>query len=107
MRLADTYQRKINYLRLSITDRCNMRCSFCMPEEGVDKLQHADILSYEQFLTIARTAVSLGIEKIRVASDEAVIAQELRRLVNQKPAGHHLNACAAGHVVFSMARIGG
>ena len=83
MRLADTYQRKINYLRLSITDRCNMRCLYCMPEKGVDKLQHVDILSYEQFLTLARAAVSLGIEKIRVTGGEPLLRKGVVAFLEQ------------------------
>ncbi len=73
MRLLDTFERKINYLRLSVTDRCNMRCVYCMPEEGVKKLRHADILSYEQFMQIAEAAVVLGIEKIRVTGGEPLL----------------------------------
>jgi cyclic pyranopterin phosphate synthase len=73
MHLLDSYRRKINYLRLSVTDRCNMRCIYCMPAEGVEKLRHADILSYEQFLLIAEAAVTLGIEKIRVTGGEPLL----------------------------------
>ncbi|MCK4502068.1 MAG: radical SAM protein, partial [Desulfuromonadales bacterium] len=73
MRLADNFGRKINYLRLSVTDRCNMRCTYCMPAEGIDKRNHAEILSYEQFLVIAEAAVSLGIEKIRVTGGEPLV----------------------------------
>lgn len=73
MRLSDNFGRKINYLRLSVTDRCNMRCVYCMPADGIDKLGHAEILSYEQFLLIAEAAVSLGIEKIRVTGGEPLV----------------------------------
>ena len=73
MRLSDNFGRKINYLRLSVTDRCNMRCVYCMPAAGIDKLGHAEILSYEQFLLIAKAAVSLGIEKIRVTGGEPLV----------------------------------
>ena len=73
MGLIDSFGRKINYLRLSVTDRCNMRCSYCMPAEGVAKLCHSDILSYEELFLIARTAVSLGIEKIRVTGGEPLV----------------------------------
>ncbi|MGA2151887.1 MAG: radical SAM protein, partial [Geobacteraceae bacterium] len=66
MELIDTYGRKINYLRLSVTDRCNMRCRYCMPAEGMNKLPRADILSYDELFRIAHAAVALGIEKIRV-----------------------------------------
>ena len=73
MFLADNFGRKINYLRLSITDRCNMRCVYCMPAAGIDKLCHAEILNYEEFLLIAKAAVSLGIEKIRVTGGEPLV----------------------------------
>jgi GTP 3',8-cyclase len=73
MQLIDSFGRKINYLRLSVTDRCNMRCRYCMPAEGVTKLCHDDILSYEQLYRIARSAVSLGIEKIRVTGGEPLV----------------------------------
>ena len=73
MELTDTFGRTINYLRLSVTDRCNMRCVYCMPAEGVAKLTHSDILSYEELEFIARTAVSLGIEKIRVTGGEPLV----------------------------------
>ena len=73
MKLVDTFGRKINYLRLSVTDRCNMRCRYCMPEDGVEKLAHQDILSYEELERIARAAVAIGIEKIRVTGGEPLV----------------------------------
>ena len=77
MYLADTHGRKINYLRLSVTDRCNMRCIYCMPETGIAKCQHSDILSYEHFLLLAKAAVALGIEKIRVTGGEPLVRRGL------------------------------
>ena len=73
MKLIDSFGRKINYLRLSVTDRCNMRCRYCMPAEGVAKLCHEDILSYEALFRIAQSAVALGIEKIRVTGGEPLV----------------------------------
>lgn len=73
MELFDSYGRKINYLRLSVTDRCNMRCTYCMPAEGVSKLLRKDILSYDELFRIAREAVTLGIEKIRVTGGEPLV----------------------------------
>ncbi len=73
MGLVDSYGRKINYLRLSVTDRCNMRCRYCMPAEGVPKLCHDDILSYEELFRVARSSVALGIEKIRVTGGEPLV----------------------------------
>ncbi len=83
MRLSDNFGRKINYLRLSITDRCNMRCVYCMPADGIDKLGHAEILSYEQFLLIAEAAVSLGIEKIRVTGGEPLVRNGIISFLEQ------------------------
>jgi cyclic pyranopterin phosphate synthase len=71
--MIDGHGRKINYLRLSVTDRCNLRCRYCMPAEGVPWLPHGEILSYEELFLVARTAVSLGIEKIRVTGGEPLV----------------------------------
>jgi cyclic pyranopterin phosphate synthase len=73
MQLTDSHGRTINYLRLSVTDRCNMRCFYCMPKEGVAKKEHTAILSYEELLLIAETAVGIGIEKIRITGGEPLV----------------------------------
>ncbi len=73
MQLTDSIGRNINYLRLSITDRCNMRCFYCMPEDGINKKEHSSILSYEELLLIAEIAVELGIEKIRITGGEPLV----------------------------------
>lgn len=74
---TDKHGRRINYLRLSVTDRCNLRCQYCMPAEGVQKLSHDDILSFEALLRIARLSVSLGIEKIRVTGGEPLVRKDV------------------------------
>jgi GTP 3',8-cyclase len=68
--LFDPFNRRLNYLRISLTDRCNLRCLYCMPAEGVPKLAHEDLLSYEELLRLARLSVALGIEKIRLTGGE-------------------------------------
>ena len=73
MQLTDSVGRNINYLRLSVTDRCNMRCFYCMPKEGIVKQDHDALLSYEDLLLIAETAVELGIEKIRITGGEPLV----------------------------------
>lgn len=73
MPLIDTFGRKINYLRLSITDRCNLRCSYCMPSDGVAKQTHSDILRFEELYRIATVATELGIEKIRITGGEPLV----------------------------------
>ncbi len=71
--MIDSFGRKINYLRLSVTDRCNLRCIYCMPAEGVNKLHRDDILNYDDLFQIARAAVTLGIEKIRITGGEPLV----------------------------------
>lgn len=68
--LNDTYQRTIDYLRISITDRCNLRCVYCMPEEGVTVCSHDDILRYEEIERVVRAAAGLGVRKIRLTGGE-------------------------------------
>ena len=71
--LKDQYQRIINYLRISITDRCNLRCQYCMPEEGIPLINHEDILSYEEILRLVRVYAQAGISKIRVTGGEPLV----------------------------------
>src|SRR5689334_21795423 len=73
MALIDSHGRRIKYLRLSVTDRCNLRCQYCMPAEGVPRLRADDMLSFENLYRIARTAVELGIEKIRLTGGEPLV----------------------------------
>lgn len=73
MPLIDPFGRKINYLRLSITDRCNLRCRYCMPSDGVTKQTHNDILRFEELYRIALVATELGIKKIRITGGEPLV----------------------------------
>ena len=77
LELIDSYGRRINYLRLSVTDRCNLRCAYCMPADGIPKLRHAEMLSYEELYRIAHEAVSLGIVKIRITGGEPLARKGL------------------------------
>jgi cyclic pyranopterin phosphate synthase len=72
-KLNDHLGRKIDYLRISITDRCNLRCRYCMPAEGVENKAHQDILSYEEILKIVETGINLGIRKIRITGGEPLV----------------------------------
>lgn len=83
MPLLDSIGRTINYLRLSVTDRCNLRCSYCMPEDGIGKIAHGDILSYEELYRIARAAVSIGIDKIRITGGEPLVRRGIIRFLHQ------------------------
>lgn len=71
--LIDEYKRKIDYLRISVTDRCNLRCVYCMPPEGIDLIESNDILRYEELLRIARVAIGHGVSKIRVTGGEPLV----------------------------------
>lgn len=71
--MLDKFKREINYLRISITDRCNLRCVYCMPKEGLSLLGHEDILRYEEMLRIVRIARKLGIVKVRVTGGEPLV----------------------------------
>jgi GTP 3',8-cyclase len=73
LRLIDSHGRNINYLRLSVTDRCNLRCRYCMPRQGIVKTAHQAVLSYEELQLIAEAAVELGIQKIRVTGGEPLV----------------------------------
>ena len=77
MNLVDAHGRAISYLRLSVTDRCNLRCSYCMPTDGVAKATHADILRFEELEQIAEIAVSLGVEKVRITGGEPLVRKGL------------------------------
>ena len=79
--LIDHYERRLNYLRISITDRCNLRCLYCMPCEGLDKLMHEDILTYEEILRLAGIAVGLGVDKIRLTGGEPLVRKDFPRLL--------------------------
>ena len=74
---TDHYQRKIDYLRLSVTDRCNLRCTYCMPEEGIPRLSHEDILNYEEILRLVRIVTRMGITKIRVTGGEPLVRKDI------------------------------
>lgn len=75
--MIDNHNREINYLRISVTDRCNLRCVYCMPKEGVSVLGHDDILRYEEILRIVKVAVGLGIIKARVTGGEPLVRRGL------------------------------
>jgi cyclic pyranopterin phosphate synthase len=71
--LFDPYKRKINYLRISLTDRCNLRCCYCMPEEGISLIPHDEILTYEELLRIVRVFAKEGISKVRLTGGEPLV----------------------------------
>jgi len=77
----DSFGRSINYLRISVTDRCNLRCLYCMPPEGVPQMPHSEILSYEEVRTVVRAAAELGINRIRLTGGEPLVRADLPKLI--------------------------
>lgn len=80
--IADSFGRRINYLRISVTDRCNLRCIYCMPPQGVPLMPHTEILSYEEICVIVQVAAELGITKVRLTGGEPLVRKDLRKLVH-------------------------
>ena len=77
VRLLDNHNRPINYLRLAVTDRCNLRCFYCMPEEGIDWLARKELMSYEEMLRICALVIKMGIEKIRITGGEPFVRKDI------------------------------
>jgi len=79
--VLDPYNREINYLRISVTDKCNLRCTYCMPEEGVTFREHDAFLSFEQIVEVVRAGVRLGLTKIRLTGGEPLVKRGIVDLV--------------------------
>ena len=79
--LRDQFGRSIEYLRISVTDRCNFRCVYCMPAEGLQWLPKSDILSYEEIIEIARQLAPLGLRRLRITGGEPTIRPQLETLI--------------------------
>lgn len=79
--MLDNYNRSITYLRISVTDRCNLRCRYCMPEEGVNMLSHDQILTFEEITEVVRTAALLGVTKVRITGGEPLVRRNIVTLV--------------------------
>ena len=73
LKLIDPYNRHLNYLRISITDRCNLKCIYCVPRDQIPRLSHDEILTYEEILRLVKVGVKLGISKIRVTGGEPLV----------------------------------
>jgi cyclic pyranopterin phosphate synthase len=78
----DKFDRRLNYLRISVTDRCNLRCRYCMPEEGIRLLRHEDILSYHEIADFTRAAVKKGINKVRITGGEPLVRKGIVTLIS-------------------------
>ena len=80
--MFDRFNRKLNYLRISVTDRCNLRCTYCMPEQGIRLFRHEDILSFDEIAGFTKTAVSNGVTKVRITGGEPLVRKGVTVLVS-------------------------
>ena len=79
--MADGFGRRIEYLRVSVTDKCNLRCVYCMPEEGLPWLRRDEILSYEEIAEVVRVMAGVGLRKVRITGGEPLVRRDLPALV--------------------------
>lgn len=79
--MLDRFNRRINYLRISVTDRCNLRCRYCMPEEGISLISHKDVISFEEIIQVVQVAVNLGIDKFRITGGEPLVRRGIVSLI--------------------------
>ena len=104
--MLDSFAREITYLRISITDRCNYRCRYCMPEEGVEKRAHGDICSLEELRDMAAAAVRCGVKKIRVTGGEPLVrrgAVDFCRMLAEIPGVEELCLTTNGSLLAEQA----
>lgn len=105
--MKDSHGRTIDYLRISLTDRCNFRCIYCMPEEGVEPLCHDDILRFDELLAIVRVAAQKGIRRVRLTGGEPLVRKnvvELVRQMNQIPGIRDISLTTNGVLLPRMAK---
>ena len=93
--------RNVNTLRVSVTDHCNFRCVYCMPEEGMTWLPKSDLLTYEEFAEVARAAASSGIGEFKLTGGEPLLRKAFVDCVAMKPETHNY------HGTRQMSQIGG
>ncbi|MBQ2205219.1 MAG: GTP 3',8-cyclase MoaA, partial [Lachnospiraceae bacterium] len=81
--MKDTFRREIKYMRISLTELCNLRCRYCMPEEGVCKKSHEQMMTQEEIITAVKVASKLGVTKIRLTGGEPLVKKDIVQLVSQ------------------------
>lgn len=111
--LYDRLGRHIHYLRVAVTDRCNFRCQYCMPPEGVEWLEHNDILRYEELVRIIRAFAGLGVDKVRITGGEPLVRKGLLPFLRQvaripgiKEVGMTTNGSLLEEYAFSLKQAG-
>lgn len=105
--LKDRWGRPVTYLRVSVTDRCNFRCVYCMPAEGVTRQEHAAILTYEEIAEVVRVAAEEGVREVRLTGGEPLVRQDLPllvRMIAEIPGIEDLSLTTNGFLLDRMAR---
>lgn len=92
--MFDSFNRRITYLRVSVTDRCNLRCTYCMPECGITPLPHNEVLTFEEITKVVRYAVARGVNKVRITGGEPLVRKNIVELVRMIAAIPGLNELA-------------
>ena len=82
-KLIDSYGRKMDYLRLSVTDRCNLRCIYCMPKEGIKLIDRRELLTFEEIIRVVKILSELGVKKIRITGGEPLLRENILRLIDE------------------------
>lgn len=80
--MKDKYNREINYIRVSITDRCNLRCRYCMPMEGVARTSHRQVLSFDEIVRVLKSCVSIGIRDVKITGGEPLVRKDVPKLIS-------------------------
>lgn len=79
--MKDIFNRNIDYIRISITDRCNLRCVYCMPEEGITLTEHEKLLTYEEIIRLCKNFAKVGISKVKITGGEPLVRKDLHKLI--------------------------
>ncbi|MBM3404550.1 MAG: radical SAM protein [Bacteroidetes bacterium] len=104
--MLDPFNRPINYLRISVTDRCNLRCAYCMPAGGVESISHDEILRYEEIVEVVKVAATMGIDKVRITGGEPLVRKgivDLVRALASIPEIRDLSMTTNGQLLESFA----
>jgi cyclic pyranopterin phosphate synthase len=104
--LVDPQRRVIDYLRISVTDRCNYRCSYCVPEDGAAPVARREVLTFEEIVALARVFVGLGVRRLRLTGGEPTVRRdlpELARMLRELPGVDELSLSTNGHRLAELA----
>jgi len=105
--LVDLHARKVEYLRVSVTDRCNYRCTYCMPADGAEVVRRADLLTFDEVAALVRVFVGMGVRKVRLTGGEPLVRRDVVRLVDKIAAIDgvaDLSMTTNGHLLAGLAR---